>query len=85
VEDRKRTTEARILSHFPEVRTKVLASPEFAAWLSSLTALDVDGETLYLRGGDMLRDKDQVIFEWARQHGLLTDAAISRAMKAEDE
>lgn len=85
MEDRKRTREARILSRFPEVRAKVLESPEFAAWLDGLTALDVDGETLYLRGGDMLRDQDQVIFEWARQSGLLTDAAISRAMTAEEE
>jgi hypothetical protein len=77
---RGRTTEARVLNHYPEIRQAVLASPEFATWRRGLKELVVDGKTLYLRGGDMLRDEDQVMFEWARKNGLLTDAAIRAAM-----
>jgi hypothetical protein len=79
VRERDRTFEARVLDQYPDIRTATAESPAFAAWLGSLTVLEVDGETLYLRGGDMLRDRDQVMFEWARQNGLLTDAAIARA------
>ncbi len=80
-----RTVEARVLDRYPDIRKEVIHSAAFAAWLGALTALEVEGETLYLRGGDMLRDRDQVIFEWARRNGLLTDAAIERALKQEDE
>ncbi len=77
-----RTVEARVLDHYPEIRRQVLESGEFSVWLQGLTALEVDGETLYLRGGDMLRDEDQVIFEWARKRGWLTEAAIDLALVA---
>ena len=80
-----RTAERRVLDHYPDIRRFVVESPAFAAWLCGLTALDVDGETLYLRGGDLLRDQDQVIFEWARQKGLLTDTAIARALGQGEE
>jgi hypothetical protein len=46
------------------------------------TTIEIDGETLYVRGGDMLRDEDQVIFEWARRNGLLSDEAIASVPKA---
>lgn len=85
VEQKDRTAEARVLKRYPDIRRATVESPSFAAWLRSLTALEVDGEILYLRGGDLLRDKDQVIFEWARQNGLLTDAAIARVLKQGDE
>lgn len=77
-----RTTETRVLNRYPEIRQAVLASPAFAAWRRGLKVVVVDGETLYVRGGDMLRDEDQVMFEWARKSGLLTDAAIAAAMSA---
>ncbi|MCU0896355.1 MAG: hypothetical protein MUC55_02525 [Burkholderiales bacterium] len=76
-----RTAEARILNRYPHIRAAVVKSPGFAAWLRALTALDVDGETLYLRGGDMLRDLDQVIFEWAHQNKLVSDAEIAKALE----
>ncbi len=75
-----RTLEARVLDHHPEIRARLAGSGDFAAWLKSLKALEVDGETLYLRGGDQLRDRDQVMFEWARTQGWLTDEAIARAL-----
>jgi hypothetical protein len=83
--EENRTVEARVLDRYPDIRRAVADSAAFAVWLGTLTALEVDGETLYLRGGDMLRDRDQVMFEWARQNGLLTDAAIAHALKQGDE
>jgi hypothetical protein len=76
-----RTFEARVLDLYPEIRTAVVNSPAFADWLRTLTKVVVDGETLYVRGGDILRDRDQIIFEWARRNGQLTGAAIERAEK----
>jgi hypothetical protein len=78
-----RTVETRVLDVYPDIRTAVVDSPAFAAWFRTLAQVEVDGETLYLRGGDMLRDRDQIIFEWARRNGQLTDAAIARALKNE--
>jgi hypothetical protein len=77
--------EARILEHYPDIRNAVLNSPAFAEWFGRLTAVEVDGETLYLRGGDMLRDKEQLIFEWARKAGLLTDESILRVQGGRGE
>jgi len=75
-----RTLEARVLDHHPEIRVRPAEPHEFAARLQVLKPLEVDGETLYLRGGDLLRDRDQVMFEWARKQGWITDEAIARAL-----
>lgn len=69
------TAEARVLARCPEIRRAVVASPEFAAWRDALPVIEIDGETLYLRGGDMLRDEEQIIVEWARKQGFLGDTA----------
>ncbi len=80
MEEARQSREARILERMPEVRAAAEHSPEFHEWLAGLRVLQVDGETLYLRGGDMLRDREQVLFEWARRTGLLSDEAIRRAL-----
>ncbi len=80
-----RPVATRVLDHYPEIRTTVAGSPEFGAWISSLSQIEVDGETLYVRGGDMLRDRDQIILEWARRNNLLTGEAVARALKETDE
>jgi len=80
MDEARQSREARVLERMPEVRAAAQGSPEFQQWLAGLRAVQVDGETLYLRGGDMLRDRDQVIFEWARRAGLLSDEAIRRAL-----
>jgi hypothetical protein len=80
VDEHERTDAARVLDCYPDIRKAVVESSAFTAWLGSLTSVEVDGEKLYLRGGDMLRDQDQVIFEWARRSGLLTEAAVARVL-----
>lgn len=76
----ERSRESRVLARYPDIRREVVASPAFQAWRGALPATEIDGERLYVRGGDMLRDEEQVIFEWARKAGLLTDAAIAAAL-----
>jgi len=80
--DQEPSAERRVLDHYPAVRDAVLASPAFVEWRSGLPTIEIDGARLYVRGGDMLRDEDQVIFEWARRNGLLSDEAIASALKA---
>jgi hypothetical protein len=78
-----KTVEARVLDRYPDLRTAVSDSNEFAVWRDSLPSLDIDGERLYIRGGDILRDEDQIMFEWARKNGLLSDEAIAQALRTE--
>jgi hypothetical protein len=85
VDDQKPSLETRVLNRYPEVRASVLQSAGFAKWLRGIKTVVIDGETMFVRGGDMLRDKDQVTFEWARKTGLLSDAAIDSALLTEDD
>ncbi len=66
-----KTVEERFLEGHPEVRQSVLALPDFEKWRSSLRMLNIDGERLYVRGGDQLVDDNQLIFEWAYNNGLV--------------
>ena len=72
------TFEARVLARYPRIRETVLDSEAFISWRESLSSVVVDDERLYIRGGDMLKDEDQIIFEWARKQGLLSDEMIRR-------
>ena len=63
----ERTYEARILDDNPEVRSAVSVSEGFRAWKESVATVDVDQVTYYVRGGDMLKDEDQIMLEWARR------------------
>jgi hypothetical protein len=70
--------ETRVLDRYPGIRKAVLDSNDFIIWRDSLPSIVVDDEKLYIRGGDMLRDEDQVIFEWARKNDLLSDEMIAQ-------
>jgi len=60
-----------LLVNYPEVRNAVLASAEFIAWRERLASVVVDDVKYYIRGGDMLKDEDQIVVEWARKTRLL--------------
>ena len=77
--EKPRTVEGQILDKRPAIREAVRQSSAFAEWLGGLKKIAIDGEVLYIRGGDMLRDEDQVMFEWARGAGLLSDEEITSA------
>jgi hypothetical protein len=68
-----KTWESRILDRHPEVREAVAGSKDFHAWKDQLPSVVVDGIRYYVRGCDMLRDEDQLIFEWALQARLLPE------------
>jgi hypothetical protein len=65
------TWESAILEGRPQVREAVLESEDFRVWKDQLPSVVVDGARYYIRGGDMLKDEDQLIFEWALRKGLL--------------
>lgn len=74
-----RPWEARFLDAHPDIRRQALSSPEFAKWKSRLRPVVIDGEQFYVRGGDMLSDAEQVLFEWAWEQGLITQEMIDGA------
>ena len=76
-----KTFEERVLESRPEIRREVAGSPEFQAFKEQVPTVDVDGATLYVRGGDMLQDEAQLAFDWAYQQGLLTDADVEAAAR----
>lgn len=75
--DSDKSFEARVLDRYPRIRKAVSESTEFTTWRDSLPSVVIDDERFYIRGGDMLKDEDQIVFEWARKHGLLSDASIA--------
>jgi hypothetical protein len=62
----EQTEESQRLDRHPGVRESVSSLPEFVEWSSRLPTVVVDDVTYYLRGGDMLKDRDQII-EWVRR------------------
>jgi hypothetical protein len=65
--------ESTILDRHPEVRKAVLQTKDFYAWKEQQRSGVVDGIRYYIRGGDMLMDEDQLIFEWALRARLLPE------------
>jgi len=63
----EQTEESQLLDRHPGVRESVSSLLEFVEWSSRLPTVVVDDVTYYLRGGDMLKDRDQVIVEWVRR------------------
>jgi hypothetical protein len=62
-----RTHESVLLDQHPSVRELVPRLADFIAWESRLPIVDVDGERLYVIGGDQLKDRDQVIVSWVNE------------------
>jgi hypothetical protein len=68
-----KTWESTILHRHAGVREAVVGSKDFHAWKDQLPSVVVDGVRYYVRGGDMLVDEDQLIFEWALRTKLLPE------------
>jgi hypothetical protein len=71
------TFESTMLDRYPEIRDRARRSQAFQHWRETLRPLDVDGVTFYVRDGDRLKDENQILFEWARTNGLLTDEMLA--------
>jgi hypothetical protein len=81
--DFDKSFEARVLDRRPGTRKAVSESEDFIVWRDSLPSVIIDNQKFYIRGGDILKDEDQLIFEWARKHGLLSDEMIGSHNDAE--
>ncbi len=68
-----KTWESQILDSHAGVREAVLGSEDFYDWKDQLPSVVVDDVRYYVRGGDMIMDEDQLIFEWALRARLLPE------------
>jgi hypothetical protein len=68
----------RFFARHPEIKARVMASEEFAAWRDRFRTVTVDEKSYHVVGGDMLRDSDEVALDWARQHGLVSQEDVDR-------
>jgi hypothetical protein len=73
--------EGRVLRRHPDIREEVTRSADFQQWKDSLPSVVIDGELLFLPGGDVPRDEDQLIYSWALRHGVLTEADARAALE----
>ncbi len=67
-DDSNLSYEGRALRRHPEVKDAVCSLDEFQEWMRSLPEVVVDEVKYYVRGGDMLKDADQVLWEWTRRN-----------------
>ena len=71
------STANRFMRAHPELRSKIISSPEFQHWRNGFKQIDVDASKYYVAkgipmvsGGDRLMDEDELMLEWARLSGL---------------
>lgn len=84
--DRENTSFAtRLLHHLPQIKDVVNASKEFHQWLENFKIINVDGEQFYLVGGDMLRDYDEMIVDWAREKKIITQETVDQFHEGEEK
>lgn len=70
-EQSEQTFETQFLNKHPSLREVVIEDENFRSWRDKLATVIVDDVKYYIRGGDMLRDEEQIIFEWAHRAGLI--------------
>ncbi len=68
VDDPNLSDEGRLSKKHPYVKEAVDSLAEFQEWVESLPSVVVDDFKYFIRGGDLLRDHDQVLWEWARKN-----------------
>lgn len=67
-EDLNLSDEGRRSLRHPQVKETVSSLSDFQRWMKDLPEVVVDDVKYYIRGGDMLKDADEVMWEWARKH-----------------
>jgi hypothetical protein len=68
---------ARFLAQHADLRERIQKDEAFRTWLGRFKTVSVDEETYFIVGGDMLRDEDELVLEWARRHRLVTEEEIN--------
>jgi hypothetical protein len=51
---------------------------EVTDWLAAQDSVEVDGERMWISGGDRLLDEAEMKLDWARARGLVDEAAVRR-------
>lgn len=64
------------LDRMPELAAR-LDEPDVAQWLESQGSIDLDGERIWVLGGDQLADEAEAKLEWALLHKLVDEARLS--------
>lgn len=59
-----------------------LRRPDAERWLAAQESVTVDGERLWITGGDRLVDEAEAKLDWARAQGLVSEAELA-ALSAE--
>ncbi len=72
---------ARLIAALGLDRNRLRDDLGFVGWRDSHPTLDLDGRTLFVRGGDMLADEDQLILEWAVRAGWTSEEALRNLSK----
>ncbi len=68
VDESNLSADGRRSRRHPGIKNAVSALPEFKQWIEGLAEVTVDDIKYYIRGGDMLKDADEVVWEWTRRH-----------------
>lgn len=66
-----------VLERLPELAER-LGRPDATGWLETQGSVELDGERMWISGGDRLLDEAEMKLGWARDHRLVDEAAIQR-------
>ena len=64
---------ARFFKRRPDLRQKIRDSPVFQMWRDQFPRVVVDNIEYFVMGGDMLKDEDELMLEWARRENMVTE------------
>jgi hypothetical protein len=66
-----------VLARLPDLAER-LGRADVKDWLESRDSVEVDGERMWISGGDRLLDEAEMKLDWARGRGLVDEAAVRR-------
>jgi hypothetical protein len=66
-----------VLEKLPELAAR-LGREDVTDWLAAQDSVEVDGERMWISGGDRLLDEAEMKLDWARARGLVDEAEIQR-------
>ena len=72
------TLAARVFAQLPQLRDRIAASPDFAKWRDAHSSFLDEGTRFYVVGGDMSRDEEELMLNWARARGLVDPELIAK-------
>jgi hypothetical protein len=66
-----------VLEKLPQLAER-LGRNDVTDWLAAQDSVEVDGQRMWISGGDRLLDEAEMKLDWARARGLVDEAAIRR-------